>query len=168
MTNLAPSRRAPCVGLSQVLVALAVAVFPAGCDTPPDRPAPEVSEPVSQPGSVGAGADTAAGSLGIEAAQGATADSGNWRPLSVPSPTDPDTYPLLVINPHRVPLIVLADGGAGEVLLDTVAAEDSTRLRLLIGADSVTLRTVGPDGTTGPADRIGLVRQPGTRWEARY
>jgi len=88
--------------------------------------------------------------------------------LAVPTPTEPDTYPLIILNSHRVPLIVFADGGVGEVLLDTVAPGDSARVKLLIGADSVTLRAVGPDGTTGPPERIGLEGEPGVRWEARY
>jgi hypothetical protein len=132
-------------------------VLASGCDSSSDRPAPEVSEPASL--AVGARQEEAAGT---------TTDSGSWRPLAVPTPSDPDTYPLLILNSHRVPLTVFADGGAGEVLLDTVVAGDSAWVKLLIGADSVTLRAVGLDGTTGPPERIGLEREPGARWEARY
>jgi len=157
--------------LAAVGPVLAVALFASGCDRGPDRPAAEVFEPATPPGTdvppVAAAGDTAIDAARDTAGR-ATADTGGWRPLTVPAPADPDTYPILIVNPHPVPLAVFADGGAGEVLVDTIPAGDSARVRLLIGADSVTLRAAGSDGVSGPPERIGLEREPTARWEARY
>jgi len=160
----APSKNRALVLLAAVGPVLAVALFASGCDRGPDQPAAEVSEPATPPGSdvppVAAADDTATDAM--------AGDTGGWGPLTVPVTADPDTYPLLIVNPHPVPLAVFADGGAGEVLLDTVPAGDSARVRLLIGADSVMLRAAGSDGVSGPPERIGLEREPTARWEARY
>ena len=90
-----------------------------------------------------------------------------WTALAVPPAPRLDTVQLLLINRHQVPLVVFADGGAGEVLLDTVAATDSARVNVIIAADSVSLRAVGPDGTSGSPERVGLGGDS-TRWESRF
>jgi hypothetical protein len=173
MIRILPSLHASSPGTPLVLVAIAAAAIAAttiatACDPSPERQAPEPANAAATPGSAGASEDTAAVAAGIESSDETTPDSAAWRPLAVPSPADPDTYPLTILNPHRIPLAVFADGGAGEVLLDTVMAGESARVKLLIAADSVTLRAVGPDGTPGPADRVGLERGLETTWEARY
>ena len=141
------------------VVELGLMLSAAGCEPASDEAAPGQEASAGDSPAVGAPApDTSAY---------AEADEG-WRPLAVPEPGRADTYPLIVRNPHGVPLVVFADGGAGEVLLDTIAGRDSSRVRLLIAADSVTLRAVGPGGEAGPAETISL--DPGSEvgWEARF
>ena len=150
---------------------LAIIGFSAACESAADRPLPAVSESaVSESDAAGGNAVAGDAMARDDAAvtRDSFADGGGWRPMSVPATTEPDTYPLVIFNPHPVTLIVFADGGAGEVLLDTVDAGDSARVRLLIGADSVTLRAVSPDGGTGAPERIHLTPGFGARWDARY
>ena len=137
--------------------ALIVTVLAVACDSRPDRTASDASDSVLVPNDEGLAVDSAAVDDAAEV----------WRPLAVPASADPDTYPLVIRNPHRVPVVVFADGGAGEVLLDTIAAGDSARVKLLIAADSVSLRAVGPDGTAGTPERIPLEREREARWDVR-
>lgn len=149
--------------------ALIVTVLAVACDSRPDRTASDASDSVLVSNDEGLAVDSAAvdDATPNEGAE-ATPDGGEvWRPLAVPTPADPDTYPLVILNPHGVTVVVLADGGAGEVLLDTIAAGDSARVKLLIAADSVSLRAVGADGTAGTPERIPLEREREARWDVR-
>jgi hypothetical protein len=91
-----------------------------------------------------------------------------WAPLAVPAAPALDTFQLLLVNRHSVPLAIYADGGAGEVLLATVDPADSARVNMAIAADSVTLRAVGPDGRGGPEEMLRFRAADSTRWEARF
>ena len=155
------------VSIAAAAVALGLTISVAGCEQASDEPASDAAAS-SEPGLETLQAE----SLGVPTTEPGTsarvgADEG-WRPLAVPEPGRPDTYPLVVRNPHDVPLAVFADGGAGEVLLDTVAARDSSRIRLLIAADSVTLRAVGLEGVSGSEERIALDPESEVGWEARF
>ena len=64
---------------------------------------------------------------------------------------DPDTsgvrlYPLRLVNPRFYPIVVFASAGAREVLLDTVAAMDSSRLNVQVAAGLLRLRAVDLEG----------------------
>ncbi len=55
-------------------------------------------------------------------------------------------YPFKLVNPRVYTVIVYASAGAGEVLLDTVAAGDSVRIEVRVGSDPLKLRAVDLDG----------------------
>ena len=84
---------------------------------------------------VGAGVDggRAAGLPASEAAgqMEAAADTGGVR-----------LYPLRLVNPRFYPIVVFASAGAREVLVDTVAARDSSRLNVQVAAGLLRLRAV--------------------------
>jgi len=68
------------------------------------------------------------------------AEPGATVPESVPA------YPFRIVNPRVYTVIVFASAGAGEVVLDTVAAGDSVRIELRVGSDPLKLRAVDLDG----------------------
>lgn len=55
-------------------------------------------------------------------------------------------YPLRLVNPRFYPIVVFASAGAREVLLDTVAARDSSRLNVQVAAGLLRLRAVDLEG----------------------
>ena len=65
----------------------------------------------------------------------ADADSGGVR-----------LYPLRLVNPRFYPIVVFASAGAREVLVDTVAARDSSRLNVQVAAGLLRLRAVDLEG----------------------
>ena len=66
---------------------------------------------------------------------GAGADTGGVR-----------LYPLRLVNPRFYPIVVFASAGAREVLVDTVAARDSSRLNVQVAAGLLRLRAVDLEG----------------------
>jgi len=55
-------------------------------------------------------------------------------------------YPLRLVNPRFYPIVVFASAGAREVLVDTVAARDSSRLNVQVAAGLLRLRAVDLEG----------------------
>ena len=55
-------------------------------------------------------------------------------------------YPLRLVNPRFYPIVVFASARAREVLLDTVAARDSSRLNVQVAAGLLRLRAVDLEG----------------------
>ncbi len=55
-------------------------------------------------------------------------------------------YPLRLVNPRFYPIVVFASAGAREVLLDTVAARDSSRLNVQVATGLLRLRAVDLEG----------------------
>jgi hypothetical protein len=55
-------------------------------------------------------------------------------------------YPLRLVNPRFYPIVVFASAGAREVLLDTVAAMDSSWLNVQVAAGLLRLRAVDLEG----------------------
>lgn len=55
-------------------------------------------------------------------------------------------YPFRIVNPRVYTVIVYASAGAGEVVLDTVAAGDSARIEVQVGSGPLKLRAVDLDG----------------------
>ena len=56
------------------------------------------------------------------------------------------THPVMLVNPRVYPVIVLGSAGAREVLLDTVAAGDSSRLDVQVSSDLLKLRAIDLEG----------------------
>jgi hypothetical protein len=85
----------------------------------------------------GGDAGREAGVPGSEAAgqMDAAADTGGVR-----------LYPLRLVNPRFYPIVVFASAGAREVLLDTVAAMDSSWLNVQVAAGLLRLRAVDLEG----------------------
>ncbi len=86
-----------------------------------------------------------------------SAGVGSSREAGVPASnsagqmTDADTggvrlYPLRLVNPRFYPIVVFASARAREVLLDTVAARDSSRLNVQVAAGLLRLRAVDLEG----------------------
>lgn len=69
---------------------------------------------------------------------------------SVPS------YPFRLVNPRVYSIVVYASAGAGEVLLDTVAARDSVRIEVRVGSDPLKLRAVDLDGNELGSEFLAL------------
>ena len=84
--------------------------------------------------SCGAGSGSSGSAMSDGAEPGATV------PESVPA------YPFRIVNPRVYTVVVFASAGAGEVVLDTVAAGDSVRIELRVGSDPLKLRAVDLDG----------------------
>ncbi len=55
-------------------------------------------------------------------------------------------YPLRLVNPRFYPIVVFASAGAREVLVDTVAARDSSRLNVQVAAGLLRLRALDLEG----------------------
>ncbi len=87
----------------------------------------------------GEGPETSDSAMSGRAARGG-ADSAATVPEGVPA------YPFKLVNPRVYAVIVYASAGAGEVLLDTVAAGDSTQIDVRVGSDPLKLRAVDLDG----------------------
>ncbi|MCK5412415.1 MAG: hypothetical protein KAJ67_09980 [Gemmatimonadetes bacterium] len=87
--------------------------------------------------SVGVGSSREAGVPAGDAAgqMDADADTGGVR-----------LYPLRLVNPRFYPIVVFASARAREVLLDTVAARDSSRLNVQVAAGLLRLRAVDLEG----------------------
>ena len=77
-------------------------------------------------------------------------DPGATVPESVPA------YPFELVNPRVYAVIVYASAGAGEVLLDTVAAGDSVRIEVRVGSDPLKLRAVDLDGNELGSEYLDL------------
>jgi hypothetical protein len=65
-------------------------------------------------------------------------------------------YPFRLVNPRVYTVIVYASAGAGEVLLDTVAAGDSTQMEVRVGSDPLKLRAVDLDGNELGSEYLDL------------
>ena len=120
-------KRAPTVLLP---VSLAAALAACGGDV-----SREEGVPASD--SVGVGSSREAGVPAGDAAgqMDADADTGGVR-----------LYPLRLVNPRFYPIVVFASARAREVLLDTVAARDSSRLNVQVAAGLLRLRAVDLEG----------------------
>ena len=77
-----------------------------------------------------------------------SATSGRTAAGSDPGATVPESVPAY---PFR-----LASAGAGEVLLDTVAAGDSSQIEVRVGSDPLKLRAVDLDGNELGSDYLDL------------
>lgn len=69
------------------------------------------------------------------------------------------TTPVWLVNRHGAAIVVSADAGAGQVVLDTIPAEDSVLVRIETRADSVRLDA---RRTTGGEAGFTVVRSDGT------
>ncbi len=94
--------------------------------------------------------------------------SSAWDPLAVPTPPPADTHTVLLVNRHPFEVIVLADGGSGTVLVDTVPARDSAAVKLWIAADTVVLFGRTLDLASGPRTTVPLRPDSTTRWEIEF
>jgi hypothetical protein len=71
-----------------------------------------------------------------------------------------------LVNRAREPVVIRADAGAGSVLVDTLARDDSTRVRLQSRADSILLSATDLSGSArgrhwiGPRGSVGRVEFP--------
>lgn len=89
--------------------------------------------------SCGEGPGSSGSAMSGRAAAGG-ADPGATVPEGIPA------YPFRIVNPRVYTVIVFASAGAGEVVLDTVAAGDSVRIEVRVGSDPLKLRAVDLDG----------------------
>lgn len=126
-------------------------VLLAGCGGGGERPAEqaETSSAVDSPEVAVDGAAAAAGTTGAdETPAGASSDpfAGFELAAGETASIEPRRIALRLVNPDDGTAIVFADGGAGEVLLDSVAARSEARVDVLTRAPVVTLRSVGPSG----------------------
>lgn len=117
--------------------AMADTMAPGGA-TPPDSGAADSVVPESE--APGAPVDDPFAGFELEAAPGATADS---RRIA-----------LLLRNLGTRLAVVYADGGAGEVLLDSVAGGGEARVDIATRATSIMLRSMTPDGDTLRTEEI--------------
>ncbi len=121
-------KRAP-----RVLLPLTLAAALAACGGDAGR----AGERAGVTDSAGVSSGRAAGVPASDAAgqMDADADTGGVR-----------LYPLRLVNPRFYPIVVFASAGAREVLLDTVAARDSSRLNVQVAAGLLRLRAVDLEG----------------------
>ncbi len=119
-------RRAPTVLRP---VSLAAALAACGGDVSREGERAGVTDSASVGREEGAPASNSAGQMDADA------DTGAAR-----------LYPLRLVNPRFYPIVVLASAGAREVLLDTVAARDSSRLNVQVAAGLLRLRAVDLEG----------------------
>ena len=124
-------KRAPTVLLP---VSLAAALAACGGDVSREEGVPASdSAGVGSSREAGVPAGDAAGQM--DADVDADADTGGVR-----------LYPLRLVNPRFYPIVVFASARAREVLLDTVAARDSSRLNVQVAAGLLRLRAVDLEG----------------------
>lgn len=112
-------------------VTLAAALAACGGDAGRARDRAGVTEGVTE------GSGRAAGSSASEAAGQMDADADT---------TGVRLYPLRLVNPRFYPIVVFASAGAREVLVDTVAARDSSRLNVQVAAGLLRLRALDLEG----------------------
>ncbi len=102
--------------------------------------------------------------LSDSAMSGRTAAGGSDPGATVPGGSDPGAtvpesvpaYPFKLVNPRVYTVIVYASAGAGEVLLDTLAAGDSVRIEVRVGSDPLKLRAVDLDGNELGSEYLDL------------
>ena len=99
--------------------------------------------------SCGEGPGSSDSAMGGRTAAGGS-DPGATVPESVPA------YPFKLVNPRVYTVIVYASAGAGEVLLDTLAAGDSVRIEVRVGSDPLKLRAVDLDGNELGSEYLDL------------
>lgn len=138
----------PCLGLAAGLAMLALSACGPG-EEPVQDAAPEETADTAAAGVDSAGLATDSG-----AADPATEDSGGggepffgFRLDAEPeAATESRRLALRLVNPGERLAVVYADGGAGEVLLDSVPAASESRIDVLTRAPRVGLRSVASDG----------------------
>ena len=124
------------------LIAYLACLAPAAC-TVADEPAESDTS--------GDGAPPAADSTPDDATAGTTeAADDPFAAFDIPSGGEATAerrrVSLLLRNPTEALALVYADGGAGEVFLDSVPGGEDRRVNLQTRAGVVTLRSEGPDG----------------------
>ena len=97
----------------------------------------------------GEGPETSDSAMSGRAGEGG-AESGATVPEGVPA------YPFKLVNPRVYTVIVYASAGAGEVLLDTVPAGDSTQIDVRVGSDPLKLRAVDLEGNELGSEYLDL------------
>lgn len=157
-------RRPSAVGL----LVLAVLLGPAGCsppgeDTPGDTVADTTTAP-DQPAARQAGGAEARLDSGTANEPYVHAETED--PFAVYGVQDPSgvratnqTTPVWLVNRHGSSIVVRAEAGAGQVVLDTIPAEDSVLVRIETRADSVRLEA---RMATGSEAGSAVVRSDGT------
>ena len=128
------------------VLVLATAVACGGADDATEDPSPDAADAPALEDSVAPGSATDS----VRAAApdtGLSADPFKGFELDAdPATADERRIALLLRNRDARTAVVYADGGAGEVLLDSVPPGSDVRVDILSRAATIALRSVTPDG----------------------
>lgn len=93
-------------------------------------------------------------------------DTGPPVPPLPPDTVEPAlrTYRLLLVNPLGIEALVYASAGAGRVLLDSVAARDSSRVDIRVRARRVRMEAADAAGRPLAAELLELRSDTLLRW----